>query len=353
MFRCALIVFCLCLPAMQAAAQTATPAPAPPRIRRWLDIQSVHLSSRFRWVEANTGRITSSTHQWQPNIRARLLLDRGARYTINVGAFGGSQFVSSWNNTGGGLGVATFDFNVKQLFVAAEPVRGLELQAGGLYMMRGENTEITSYDNDAYIVGERLTLRRTEGVVSQVVATVGHIGDYRTPNVFKRFDTMSDVNYGQLLVGTRLSSNVAASADYTYEDGRDILREGATIRLPEALLPFTAIKLDAYQRVSDVTGQGFNVSGDLKLTPAWTVTAGVAHVDRNYLIPGYMSPNADRYERGTRFYSQGTYALTRDLSIGWFHGEAFNIDYDIPNEHRFEILVTVNPTATLKARRVF
>jgi hypothetical protein len=29
------------------------------------------------------------------------------------------------------------------------------------------------------------------------------------------------------------------------------------------------------------------------------------------------------------------------------------VDYRIPNEHRWEVLVTVNPTATLRARGLF
>jgi hypothetical protein len=347
-----------------AGAQTPAPiaqspqqpqaAPAdPPAIRRWFDLQNVHLTSRFRWVKSNDGRLTSSTHQWQPNFRGRFLIDREARYTINLNANSGSQFVSGWNNSGGGIGEFAGDFNIKQLFFAAEPARGLEFQVGGLHMVRGESTEITSYDNDAYIVGERVTYRRPEGAFAQVVATVGHIGDYRTPNVFERLDSVVDFNYGQLLVGARLGKATALSADYTHEDGRDIIREGVTVRLPADTRFLRAVKFEAYQRVSDVTGQGFALSGDLRLTSRFTATAGVVHVDRFYLIPGYMSPNADRYERGTRFYSTGSYQLTRDLSIGWFHGEAFNVGYVIPNEHRFEVLVTLNPTATLKAKRIF
>lgn len=352
MLRGVVFVILACLAVEPAVGQSAT-VPPPPAIRRWLDVQNVHLFSRFRWVESNTDQITSSTLQWQPQIRARVLIDRAARYSVNFNAGGGSQFVSGWNNTGGGIGLFGGDFNLKQLFVAAEPRRGLQFEVGGLQMARGENTEVTSYDNDAYIVGERVTVRRAEGVLSQIAGTVGHIGDYRTPNVFNRLDEIGDINYGQLLVGLRLAPRVNLSADYTNEDGRDILRQGATIRLPESAAPLTSVKVEGYQRVSGITGQGFNVAGDLRLTRAFTVTAGVAHIDRNYLIPGYMSPNADRYERGTRFYSQGTYALTSELSVGWFHGEAFNIDYNIPNEHRFEVLVMFNPTATLKARRIF
>ena len=352
MFRCVLVVLLTSGLATAAAAQTAA-TPTPPRVRRWLDVQNLHLTSRFRWVESNTDRLTSSTHQWQAQVRARFLLDPNARYSIHVGAFTGSQFVSGWNNTGGGLGEYSGAFNIKQLFVALEPVRGLEFQVGGLYPTRGESTEITAYDNDAYVVGQRVTLRRPEGALAQVAITVGHIGDYRTPNVFKRLDSLADINYGQLLAGMRVGPRVAVSADYTYEDGRDILREGVSIRLPDAARPFSAIKLEAYQRTSEATGQGFNAAGDLRVTSRFTVTAGVAHIDRRFAIPGYTSPNGDRYERGTRFYSQGTYALTRMLSIGWFQGEAFNIDYDIPNDHRWEAIVTINPTAVLKARRWF
>lgn len=336
-----------------AAQPAAVPPSNPPAIRRWFDLQNVHLMSRFRWVESSEGRLTSSTLQWQPNLRGRVLIDPAARYTINFNAHSGSQFVSGWNNTGGGIGTFAGDFNIKQLYLAAEPVAGLQVEVGGLHMVRGENTEITSYDNDAYIVGERVTFRRPAGAFSQVSATLGHIGDYRTPSVFKRLDTIGDLNYGQVLLGVRLGALTSVSADYTHEDGRDIIREGVTVRTTPDVALLRVVKLEAYQRLSTVPGQGFAVSGDFRFTPRFTATAGVVRIDREYLIPGYMSPNADRYERGTRFYSLGAYQLTRDWSIGWFHGEAFNVDYAIPNERRWEVLVTFNPTATLKAKRIF
>ncbi len=348
-----MILAALCVASDRPAAPQTSQDPPPPAIRRWVDVQHVHLSSRFRWVESNTGRITSSTLQYQPQIRLRVLLDRDARYTVHVGAFSGNQFVSGWNNTGGGIGLFNGDFNIKQLFVAAEPVKGLEFQVGGLYLLRGENTEVTSYDNDAYIVGERVSVRPAQGRWSQLAVTVGHIGDFRTPNVFERFDRMDEINYGQALVGFRLSPQVNVSADYTFEDGRDILREGITARFPASMALLTALRLDTYQRVAPDVAAGFNIAGDLRLTSSLTVTVGVARIDANYGIAGYMTPNSDRFERGTRFYSQGNYALTREFSVGWFHGEAFATSYDIPNEHRFEILATLNPTAWLKAARVF
>lgn len=335
-----------------AAAQPAPSSPDEPRpdpaIRRWLDVQHLHLSSRYRWVKASDGRLMSSTVQWQPQVRARVLFDRDRRYSLHVGAFSGSQFISGWNNTGAGIGQFAGDFNVKQLFVSAAPIDGLELQAGGLYMLRGQSTEVTSYDNDAYIVGERVSWRPSRGPLTEVSATAGYIGDYREPNVFERLDRINDWNYGQLLIGWRMGDRIQASAEYTHEDGRDILRQGVSLRLPATAGWLRAVRLEAYERVSPDTAVGVNATVDLRPHARLSITAGVTAIDQHY---GPL--NADRYEVGTRFYSVGSFALTRDVSIGWFHGEAFATSYPIPNRHRFELLVTINPTATLKDRRVF
>ena len=317
-------------------------------------MQHLHLSSRFRWFEDNTGRVRSSTLQWQPQIRARFLFDANARYSVHVGAFSGATLVSGWDNTGGGIGEFTGDFNVKQLFLAAEPVKGLEFQVGSLYMNRGEVAENVSYDNDTYLTGERVTFRPAKGRLTQLSVATGYYGEFREPNFFQRADRLGDWNYGQVLAGFRVASRVQASVDYTYEDGRDILREGVTIRMPEKIRVLTSVKVESYQRLENENGlllnkagAGFNVSGDLRIKKL-TVTTGVMSVDRFY------GPyNGDRYEVGTRFYYYGTSPGTRDFSVGWFHGEAFATDYPIPNKHRFEIIATINPTASLKRAGIF
>jgi len=78
------------------------------------------------------------------------------------------------------------------------------------------------------------------------------------------------------------------------------------------------------------------------------VLTGYASIDRDY---GGL--NADRYDRGNRVYCSGAYAMTQDLSLGWFWGEAVANDYVLANEHRFDIVVTINPTAALRRHRVF
>lgn len=337
----------------QPAPPATKPAAAPPApaIRRWVDVQQLSFGGRFRWFENSQGRLISSTLQWQPQIRARFLFDKGARYSINGLASSGLTFPSSWNNTGGGMGTFSGAFSVKQLFAQAEPITGLEFQAGGLHMARGEMAEHITYDNDAFIEGERVTVRPAKGWLKQVAVTTGYFGDYREPNVFKRFDRMDDWNYGQALVGVGLGKYATASVDYTYEDGRDIWREGINVKLPSSVRLFTLLKFEAYQRVSGVKGSGFNVSSDAKWKRL-AVTGGVMAVDRFY--SSSLGPyNGDRYESGTRFYSIWTVTVLPELTVQAFHTQAFATDFPVNIQKRFDIVVAFNPTATLKRAGIF
>jgi hypothetical protein len=45
-------------------------------------VQQLQLASRFRFIESGDGEITASGVQWQPSLRARLLLDADARHTV-------------------------------------------------------------------------------------------------------------------------------------------------------------------------------------------------------------------------------------------------------------------------------
>lgn len=327
------------------------PAPVPPpapALRRWVDVQHLQLAHRYRWFESTEGRLGASGVQWQPQVRARVLLDAEAKYALHVGAFGGSSFISGWNNTGAGLGEFAGNFAVKQLFFAAQPSTALELQVGSLYLARGESTEITTYDNDAYVTGERATWRPSEALPLQLMLTTGHLGDTRTPNAFGRLDRVREWNYGQLLGALTLTPALAVSADYTYEGGRDTLRQGATVFLPARIKTARALKVEAYERLSPDRALGIGISVDLRPAPGLVITAGAATVDREY---GGL--NGDRFDRGTRIYSAGSYALTRDLAVGYFWGEGISNARPIANEHRVEVLVTVNPTARLRQKGVF
>jgi hypothetical protein len=354
----ALGVLLSCLTASPASAQTPAPqptakpaAPPPPPIRRWVDVQQLSFGGRFRWFENSAGKLISSTLQWQPQVRARFLFDKGAKYSINGFASSGPSFVSSWNNTGGGIGTFQGVFNLKQLFAQAEPVKGLEFQVGGLHMNRGELAEHVTYDTDAFIEGERATFRPAKGWLKQVAVTTGYFGDYREPNVFKRLDRLDEWNYGQALVGIGLGPRTTASVDYTYEAGRDIWREGINFRMPASVKLLTLVKFEAYQRKATVDGNGFNASADVRWKQL-VVTGGVMSVDRFYgSVNGPL--NGDRYETGTRYYSIWTYTIIPELTIQAFNTRAFATEFPVNIGKRWDVVMTFNPTATLKRAGIF
>jgi hypothetical protein len=349
----ALIAWAAPAPAQTQPSAPATAAPSAPAIRRWIDVQSIQAGSRFRWYKNSREQLRSSNLQWQTQLRARFLFDRAGRYSIGTFTSTGSSFPSSWNNTGAALGDYQGPFNIKQLFLAAEPVKGWQFEVGGLHLNRGEMAEHLTYDNDAYIVGERVTYRPEERRITQLSFTGGYFGDYNEVNVFKRFDRLDEWNYGQALVAFRVVPNVTASVEYTYEDRRDIFRQGVNVRMPASLKLFTALKLEAYQRVSEPRdGYGFNVSGDLRWKKL-SVTAGVMSVDQFYGTPTFQPYNGDRYETGTRQYTISTYQFTPVFGFTIFQTEAFATGFPVNLQHRFDALVTFNPTAWLKRKGVF
>jgi len=130
------------------------------KLERWLEVQTASLTLRYRFVEDARGVTTANQMQDQDVFKARLKFDAGGRFSLNAGVASGTQFVASWNNTGVGTGRAVTNLYLKQLYFAAQPVRGVELQYGGLGILRGESTEITGYDNDGFVTGQRIILRR-------------------------------------------------------------------------------------------------------------------------------------------------------------------------------------------------
>lgn len=344
---------CLALLAgvMPVAAQTPTPAPPPrastPPIRRWLDVQSLLAAARFRFTENSTDRVTVSDLQWQTQFRGRFLFDQAGRYTIGSFVTTGPTFRSGWNYSGAGLNREIHPLKVRQLYVGATPVKSLELQAGGLAVNRGELSDVIASDNDSFFIGERVTVRPAHGAITQLSASAGHFDAVGEPNFFTQIDDAGDFNYGQALVGFKLGPRALASVDYTYENGRDILREGVTLRVPSRVKLLTLLRLELYQRVDPDHAQGFNTSADFRLHKL-AATVGVMSTDRSY------GPfNGDRWELGSHYYYSLTYPLTPSLALNLYHTRAFDIGFPITLKERFDFVATYNPTAHLKRKGIF
>lgn len=332
--------------ASDASAQTPS-APAPPQpaagLHRWFDVQTLLMSARYRHIETSAGVVTANHLQHNELVKARFLFDAPGRFAVVAGLGTGATFTGGWNN--GGVGTPDdlmLRVYLKQLYFSATPVKGIEAQFGGLYIGRGENSEITSYDNDGYITGERLTVKRP-GVVwlDEISGTIGYLGDTSTPNVLRRTDRLSQTNYAQMLAAKRLSNDVTLSADYTRVDKVDTWRSAITIKSPSTI-GLDLVRLEAYRRVQGAA-TGFALFGEKKLTSRLTAGIGVADVDLNY-----GSLNSDRFGKGRRWYLNGSLLITPELSVLTFYQHAFNNDVALANRSRFELILQFNALKALQ-----
>jgi hypothetical protein len=352
MRRSLFILVLMLIPAWTASAQTpsGSPARAPePPLRRWFEFQQFVLSTRYRVIESSADVVTSNQMQYREQIRGRVNLDPQKRYTVNFGYFSGSSFTSSWDNLGPGTG--DFDgkdhYN-KQLFVSATPVKGIEGQFGGLYPERGESTEFTTYDDDGYLVGGRISVRRPASLyLDEISVAHGTLGPANVPNLWKRWDDLDDTNYTQVLVAKRFAPSVAASLDYTNAASTDTIRGAVALRF-KAGAPISALRYEQYVRTSDDSAAGFAVTADRPITRWLRTQVGYATIDEHY---GGL--NADRIQRGRRFYATANVQIWGPLSASLFATRALNAPYSISNKTRFDAVLAWDVLNSLRKTGTF
>jgi hypothetical protein len=323
--------------AQAGAAFAQAPAATAPPTARWLDLQTLSVSVRHRRIVSSAGVVGKNQLQEKTQVRARLKLDAAARYTVNVGVFSGNGFTSSWNDTGIGTGDFKGQHLVKQLFVSAAPVKGLELQYGGLYVEKGQSSEITYYDEDAYLVGERVAVRRPDRIFfDEVLATLGSLGDVHDSNVFNRFKYLDDTDYKQLQVSRGIiGKNATASLDYVRVGDTSWLRPAMTVRTPwtDAL---DSARLEVYHRYGSDPATGFAVEGDRQIARV-RVGGGYADVD-----PAYGGLNGDRYNDGKRLYATASIPVVTGLSVSLFGTHTVGSNPPLSNRTRTDVIVTYN-----------
>jgi hypothetical protein len=139
-----------------AWAQPPSPPPSPPALGRWIDLQNATLNLRYRFVDTSDGVVTTNQLQHRETLRARVKFDSRGRYALHLGVFTGVRFTSGWDNTGWGINPAQKNLAFKASYLSAQPLAGVDVEAGGLYIVKGESTEVTTYDDDGYVMGERL-----------------------------------------------------------------------------------------------------------------------------------------------------------------------------------------------------
>lgn len=331
-----------------AVAQSPTPTPpVHPEVKRWFDAETLTAATRYRYTDSDNHAITTSLQQYQVVARGRFKFDRKGKYSVVGIMAAGSNIQSGWNLTGWGTGDFQGDFPVKQLYFEAKPVKQVEVQFGGIAPYNGENSEITGYDNDAYLMGERVRIKSPKKLFfDEISATTAFLGDITKPNVFRRFNRLDTWNYYQILVRKVINKRAVFSADYTYEAGVDTLRQGLKLTIPEVKVLDT-LRFENYERIDPNAGYGFGLTAEKKATKKLSFIYGMSDINHVML-------NGDRYQRGTRLFFHAAYKISPELTVGPVFLQAVGpLDGPTRIRSRVEFIATYNVLDALHRLRVF
>lgn len=325
------------VPAITSAAPQAVKAP-PSKLSRWLDIQAGTLAVRYRYVETSKSVVTASQMQFSGQFKPRFKFDPKGRLSVTAVFAPGNSFTGSWNTTGIGTGDWVRSWSMKQLYVAAVPAKGVEASFGSLGLVRGESTEITSYDNDGYIAGERLSVKRPKDLFfDELSVTSAYLGDTTKPALWDRWDGLTEGrNYFQYLAAKKINKTFSASADYTRYTGVGTFRAAVAAKTPKARI-VDSLRYEHYVRGGTKSDSGFAVFADKNVTKRFTAGVGFANID-----PNYGSLNADRFGKGKRIYETASFKVTQEFGFQLFMAQAVGNDYPVSNKYRFDVVASYN-----------
>ncbi len=340
--------------AVQAAEDATThtapeDAPAPAhvsRLSRWLNLQTGTLAARYKDTKA-TGGPWIYQAQYQFVARGRFQFDKEARYYAGFRLSTGKVFPYSWNATGAGDGDLATNIYLKELFLAASPWKSLEIQFGGIGINRGESTEITSYSNNGYLMGERVTVSRPDKLFFDEISVTGaYIGDAAKPGVFQRVPRLGKMNYHQFLVSKKINGRVSVSADYTFQDGIETLRQALKLHLQHNRF-MDSVLFENYQRVDYRPAWGCAVTLQKSPIRRLALSGGFVDVDRNF-----VNWNADKLGRGKRVFLTASYNFWREFSAMLFAGKAFSNDFPVINAARYDLVISYDFMKALKKAEI-
>jgi hypothetical protein len=328
--------------ATPARSQTAGQRDAPGLLARWVDLQAGNLALDYKRAEP-TAEPWYYQLQYRFLIRGLVKLDKRARYSVGFRVSTGNAFTFSWNNTSAGVGDFEKYVNLKEFYFSASPWKHVEFQFGGGAISRGESTETTGYSNNGYLMGERVSLRYPEKFFfDEISATGAYLGDPDKPGVFQRLHRLGSMNYHQFLVAKKVGVHFSASADYTFQDGVDTLREALKVMLNRN--PWLdSVVFENYERLNRQSAWGCALWGQKSLNPRLTLLGGYVNIDKDYL-----NWNSDRMGKGRRMYVSATYSIWREFSVAGYATRAFLNDFPVHTQTRFDLIVLYDIQKALK-----
>lgn len=314
-------------------------------MRRWFEVHNATLNLRYRLADNSAGDTVTNQVQHRETLKGRFNVDKSARYTLNFGISTGTNFTSGWDNTGLGMRDPQKSIAFRAVYFAVSPGAGVEVQSGGLDITRGESTELTSYDEDGYVTGHRVSLRRPHHLyVDDISATLAYLtSDSREIPISKRAKYLNDTpNYRHFLVGKTLGRRAAVSADFTYAAGARTWRQAVRLKTPE-LLVVDKVVFENYQRINHSPDQGFALTLDKTLHRRVSVNGGYASID-----PRYGGLNSYRFQVGNRAFGMVSFGISRQILASAFFTRAVGNDIPLSQRTLMNLVVTYNVLPDLK-----
>jgi hypothetical protein len=362
------------------------PANEKPLTSRWLDLETLSNSERYRNAYAVGGVRDFDNAQQRSLIVGKIMLDSEGRYEIGFRASSGRYFNWAYSSYTGasvishvsepdflpsfltvpeqfalyqaeladpaGLAFLTSSLNSKggqfymrELYLSATPVKQVTVEFGSFGFERGLSTEITTFDEDGYLSGERIRFRDSRHLFfDEVGFTNAFFGDLGTPNLFDRGSSLKKFNYRQVFAKKQLNTRVGFSGEYTWQTGIDTLREAVVVRAKESRI-VDSVRFEAYERLNAAIfpgvaqspigpiaplslqgASGFAVAAEKKLGKL-SGDIGYASIDKNYsaysqyrlLAVAGFPLNGDAYGQGNRPFVHASYKISPGVTAFGFY----------------------------------
>jgi len=371
-------------PSATAPAPMSTlvrPAPAAPalpawenKFDRWIDLHEMDSSMRYRSVFDSNNAHEYNQGQQRSIVDGKFKFDEQGRYGIAFHASTGKYFNWAYADFMGGGNQKGFNlefdkatpiqqaavqafmtpsriadqeasggwsFYVRRLYLDIEPIHGIELQYGGLDIDRGAASEITTYDYDGYIAGERLLLKDPKKLFfDEASVTYAYLGDLYTPNFFARGERLKQSNYHQFLLRKHVGKWLDTSFDYTWQDASNTFRQAAEFKVRQIRF-LDSVRLETYERANAISfreivdfapgGKGLAVTANKRVNRRLFLEGGVALIDPHQAVLTQseasatlcMAMNGDAYGLGKRYFVRPAIKLTPYLDLTGFYTHQF------------------------------
>ena len=358
-------------PIVASVKPLSTTASWAPTFDRWIDLKEMHFSLRYRGVFDSNNAHEFNQGQQRSIIDGKFKFDEKGKYGIVFHASSGKYFNYAYADFIGGGNEKAFDaeyvkadpiqqaamnayltptriaseenvggwsFYVRRLYLDLEPIPGVELQYGSLDINRGAASEITSYDNDGYVMGERILIKQPRKFFfDEASITYAYFGDLFKPNVFLRGGRLKQSNYHQFLLRKQVGKRLNTSFDYTFQNASHTLREAAEVKIPETRI-LDSVRFETYERLNQISfsevqdfvpgAKGYAVTLDKKIKhDRFSIEGGYAHIDPHQGVLTQsessatlcMAVNGDSYGLGNRYFVRPTIKLTSSLDATGFY----------------------------------